>query len=167
MAFWLKFTGQGGAVDRFDREAMTRYCEHVGGLRKLSAQVRKDSRLFCDSFEVSSFRMGSIGRRDFGDFQGLKGYDLEPFLPPSVGVRRSPRVDTTSAVPPSDGAEAFFDPFLAWCEDRWNPGTNSNYGSPTISKLRPRPLPRGDHRRQDASRFDTHRAERMSLGLSL
>jgi hypothetical protein len=138
MAFWLKFTDQGLAVDHFDREAMTRYCEYVGGKYEgiVGSEFGKtvDS-FFCDSFEVSLVPDGiywSTGLLD--EFEARKGYDLIPFLPAiwwNIG-ESTPKIryDVNDFLH-EIGLEAFYEPFLAWCEAHGIQGRIQTYGFPS------------------------------------
>ncbi|MCA9411432.1 MAG: hypothetical protein KC944_09495, partial [Candidatus Omnitrophica bacterium] len=138
MAFWLKFTGQGAAVDHFDREAMIRYCEHVGG--RYESVVGEEfgktvDSFFCDSFEVSLVPNGiywSTGLME--EFATRKGYDLTPYLPAvwqDMGeITPKIRYDVNEFLHEM-GLEAFFDPFIDWCEEHGIKGRIQPYGFTT------------------------------------
>ena len=138
MAFWLKFTGQGAAVDHFDHQAMTRYCEHVGG--RYESVVGDEfgetvDSFFCDSFEVSLVPDGiywSTGLLE--EFKRRNGYDLVPFLPAiwweAGEITPKIRYDVNKFLH-EIGLEAFYEPFLTWCEEHGIKGRIQTYGFTT------------------------------------
>lgn len=138
MAFWLKYTGDGNAIDHFSTGAMERHCEVVGGAYReaLGADFGTTvESVFCDSFEVALLPGGiywSGGLLD--EFQAHHGYDLKPWLPAiwwEVGVL-SPRIryDVNEFLHHA-GIEHFFKPFLAWCAANGVQGRIQAYGFPT------------------------------------
>ncbi|MBN2327930.1 MAG: hypothetical protein JXR73_12315 [Candidatus Omnitrophica bacterium] len=138
MAFWLKYTGQGNAVDHFNRSAMRRYCEDLGS-RFYNAFGDEfgntvDS-FFCDSFEVALAPNGiywSDGLID--EFQRRKGYDLTVYLPAiwwDIGeMTPKIRYDVNEFLH-QIGLEAFFLTFLDWCEAHGVQGRIQPYGFAT------------------------------------
>ncbi len=138
MAFWLKFTRQGFAVDHFDKAAMRRYCEHFGGklYQAFGEEFGKtvDS-FFCDSFEIDFAPSGiywSTGLLE--EFARRMGYDLVPHLPAiwwQVG-ELSPKIryDVNNFLH-QVGLEAFFKTFLDWCAAHGVKGRIQAYGFAT------------------------------------
>ncbi|MFH1744461.1 MAG: glycosyl hydrolase [bacterium] len=138
MAFWLKYTGQGHALDHFSESAMRRYCDELGGMfyNAVGDEFGKtvDS-LFCDSFEVA-FAPGGIYWSDglLDEFKKRKGYDLAPYLPAiwwDIGDL-TPRIRyDVNEFSHQIGLEAFFIPFLEWCEAHNIKGRIQAYGFST------------------------------------
>jgi len=138
MAFWLKPTGQGNAVDHFSKEAMTRYCEYLGG--KFKEAVGEEfgktvESMFCDSFEVA-LAPGGIYWSDrlMDEFRKIKGYDLTPYLPAvwwDIG-KLTPKIryDVNHFLH-LVGLDAFFSTFLDWCEKNGVKGRIQPYGFAT------------------------------------
>lgn len=138
MAFWLKYTGQGNALDHFNRDAMIRYCDVLGG--RLFTAVGDEfgktvDSLFCDSFEVALVPNGIYWSEGLlTEFERRNGYDLTPYLPAVWW-----EVDSISPKIRCDvnhflhqiGLEAFFEPFLNWCETHGVQGRIQPYGFPT------------------------------------
>ena len=136
-AFWLKRTGQ-GAVDHFNKGAMERYCQHLGG--RLEAALGEEfgktvDSLFCDSFEVSLLPDGFYWTDGLlEEFKTRKGYDLIPRLLAvwwDVGdISPKIRYDVNEFLH-EIGLEAFFEPFLGWCEAHGIQGRIQPYGFAT------------------------------------
>lgn len=137
-AFWLQFTGQGHAIDHFDREAMERYCEYLGGrFREAFGEEfgKTVESLFVDSFEVALIDNGIYWSEGLLDrFRVLKGYDLTRYLPAiwwEVGeISPKIRYDVNEFLH-QVGLEAFFEPFLGWCERNGVRGRIQPYGFTT------------------------------------
>ncbi|MFB3787764.1 MAG: glycosyl hydrolase [bacterium] len=138
MAFWLKYTGQGDAVDHFSRSAMRRYCEYLGGrfYEELGSEFGKtvDS-FFCDSFEVALAPNGVYWSEGLlEEFQRRKGYDLTVYLPAvwwDMGeITPKIRYDVNEFLHQT-GLEAFFQTFLDWCAEHGVPGRIQPYGFAT------------------------------------
>ncbi len=94
MAFCLVLTGQvcqansfhppPKVIDHMNREAVRRYCEHLGGAyfdrfgERFGSTVES---MFCDSFEVATVPGGVMWSVDTLDrARTLLGYDIEPYL---------------------------------------------------------------------------------------
>jgi hypothetical protein len=138
MAFWLKPTAQGHAVDHFNKEAMERYCNFLGA--KFRAGFGDEfgktvESFFCDSFEVDLIGNGiywSDGLME--QFRDLKGYDLTRYLPAIWW-----RVDDITPKIRYDvneflhhvGLDAFFKTFLDCCDANGVRGRIQPYGFPT------------------------------------
>ncbi|MBN1349159.1 hypothetical protein JXJ21_07110 [candidate division KSB1 bacterium] len=138
MAFWLKFSEIGTAVDHFDKAAMQRYCDYLGGkfYDAFGQEFGKtlDS-FFCDSFELGNTSSGiywSTGLLD--EFQKFKGYDLAPYLPAIwwevSEISPKIRYDVNHFLH-HIGLEAFFKTFLDWCEAHGVKGRIQPYGFTT------------------------------------
>lgn len=138
MAFWLKFIGDGTAVDHFNSAAMQRYCDYLGGKfqQAFCEEFGKtvDS-FFCDSFELANSASGiywSTGL--FAEFQKFKGYDLIPYLPAIWweidDISPKIRYDVNHFLH-HQGLEAFFKTFLTWCENHGVKGRIQAYGFTT------------------------------------
>lgn len=96
MVFRLKYTGQQNSatdstpqqqwvVDHFSKEAMTAYCEYLGGIfhEAFGEEFGKTlETFFCDSFEIAVIP-GSIhwSNAALSRFRDYKGYDLTRYLP--------------------------------------------------------------------------------------
>jgi len=138
MAFWLKYTGQGSAVDHFNKAAMQRYCEYFGGrlYQAFGEEFGKtvDS-FFCDSFEIDFSPSGIYWSEGLlEEFARCKGYDLIPHLPAiwwQVG-ELSPKIryDVNEFLH-QIGLEAFFETFLDWCKAHGVKGRIQAYGFAT------------------------------------
>jgi hypothetical protein len=135
MAFWLKYTRQGGAVDHFSKEAMQRYCEYLGGkfFQAFGDEFGKtvDS-FFCDSFELSVSSSGMYWSDSLlQEFQKRKGYDLTNYLPAIWwqvdDITPKIRFDVNEFLH-QIGLEAFYDTFLQWCERHNVQGRIQTYG---------------------------------------
>ncbi len=138
MAFWLKPTGQGHAIDHFNKEAMERYCKHLGGRfrEEFGEEFGKTvESFFVDSFEVALLDNGIYWSRGLLDrFRETEGYDLVPYLPAiwwEVG-EISPRIryDVNHFLH-RVGLEAFFSTFLDWCQRNGVRGRIQPYGFTT------------------------------------
>ena len=138
MCFWLRYTGQGFAVDHFNKAAMERYCRYLGGRfreafgEEFGATV--DS-LFCDSFEVAMIDNGIYWSDGLLErFKGYKGYDLTSYLPAiwwDMGeVTPRIRYDVNEFLH-HVGLDAFFRTFLDWCEANGVRGRIQPYGFTT------------------------------------
>ena len=138
MAFWLQQTYNGNTVDHFSAKAMEYYCAYLGGkyAEAFGEEFGKtvDS-FFCDSFEVSMLHNSIYWSDDLlAGFEEFKGYDLHRHLPAiwwEVG-ELSPKIryDVNEYLA-QVGLEAFFVPFLAWCEAHNVQGRIQSYGFPT------------------------------------
>ncbi len=138
MAFWLKYTGQGNALDHFNKEAVEKYFEYVGS--KFEAAFGDEfgktvESLFCDSLEVALIPDGiywSAGLMEA--FEDYHGYDLTPYLPAiwwEVGeIHPKIRYDVNAFLQ-HVGFEAFFKPMLSWCEQHNLKARIQPYGFPT------------------------------------
>jgi len=138
MAFWLKYTGQGYAVDHFNKGAMERYCEYLGGRFRdaFGEEFGKtvDS-FFCDSFEVAMIDNGIYWSGDLMDkFEAFKGYDLTRYLPAIWWdideISPKIRYDVNEFLH-YVGLDTFFKTFLAWCEANGVKGRIQPYGFTT------------------------------------
>jgi alpha-L-rhamnosidase len=138
MAFWLQYTGHGGALDHFSKGAMERYCDHLGGrFREAFGEEfgKTVESFFCDSFEVAMTDNGIYWSGGLlKEFETFKGYDLTRYLPAiwwEVGeITPKVRYDVNEFLHHA-GLEAFFKPFLAWCEANGVQGRIQPYGFPT------------------------------------
>ncbi len=138
MAFWLQYTGQGVAVDHFNKAAMQRYCDGLGGRFRAafgSEFGKTVESFFCDSFEVAMIHNGIYWSGDLMDrFSALKGYDLTRYLPAiwwDVGeITPKVRYDVNEFLH-HVGLDAFFKTFLDWCEANGVRGRIQPYGFPT------------------------------------
>jgi hypothetical protein len=138
MAFWLKRTGQGHAIDHFSKGAMERYCSHLGGMFRDAFGEhfgRTVESFFVDSFEVALYHNGIYWSDDLLPlFSSLEGYDLRRYLPAiwwDVGeISEKVRYDVNHFLH-RVGLEAFFDTFLGWCEENGVRGRIQPYGFTT------------------------------------
>ena len=138
MAFWLMHTGQGHAIDHFDKNAMERYCEFLGGtFRKAfgSEFGRTVESLFIDSFEVDLLHNGIYWSDGLlAGFRKFKGYGLTRYLPAiwwDVGsITPKIRYDVNEYLH-HVGLDAFFRTFLDWCEGNGVMGRIQPYGFAT------------------------------------
>ncbi len=138
MAFWLQYTGQGCAVDHFNKAAMQRYCEYLGGrFREAFGEEfgKTVDSFFCDSFEVALIHNGIYWSGDLIDrFRTQKGYDLARYLPGiwwDVGeISPKIRYDVNEFLH-TVGLGAFFATFLDWCEANGVQGRIQPYGFTT------------------------------------
>ena len=137
MCFWLaKHNSE--AVDHFNKGAMQRYCEYLGG--RIKKAVGKEfgktlESLFCDSFELPNLASGiywSTGLLE--EFKKFKGYSLTSYLPAiwwEVGeISPKIRYDVNEFLH-FQGLEAFFKTFLNWCESNGIKGRIQTYGFTT------------------------------------
>jgi hypothetical protein len=133
-AFWLKFTGQRNqaqnyvpehwSLDHFNREAVERYCEYLGGRfhDSFGNEFGKtvDS-VFCDSFEVIAFPDGIHWSDDLLDgFRLHQGYDLTRYLPAvwwDIGELTPQIRHDVNEFLHHTGLETTFKPFLGWCSE--------------------------------------------------
>ena len=138
MCFWLRYTGQGFAVDHFSKAAVERYCRYLGGrFREAFGEefgTTVDS-LFCDSFEVAMIDNGIYWSDGLLErFKDHKGYDLTRYLPAiwwNVGeVTPRIRYDVNEFLH-HIGLDAFFRTFLDWCEANGVRGRIQPYGFTT------------------------------------
>ncbi len=138
MAFWLMYTGQGHAVDHFNKQAMERYCEFLGGkFRKAFGEEfgRTVESFFIDSFEVDLLHNGIYWSDGLlAGFKEFKGYDLTRYLPAiwwDVGaITPKIRYDVNEYLH-HVGLDAFFKTFLGWCERNGVKGRIQPYGFAT------------------------------------
>ena len=138
MCFWLRYTGQGCAIDHFNKAAMERYCTYLGGRFReaFGSEIGKTvESLFCDSFEVALIDNGIYWSDDLlGQFGTRKGYDLTCFLPAiwwDMGdVTPRIRYDVNEFLH-LVGLDAFFGTFLSWCESNGVKGRIQPYGFTT------------------------------------
>jgi hypothetical protein len=143
MAFWLAKNGHANAVDHFNKGAMQRYCDYLGGrfMQVIGKEFgRTVDSFFCDSFELPNLASGiywSTGLLD--SFRVHKGYDLVHYLPAmwwEVGeISPKIRYDVNDFLHRT-GLDAFFGTFLDWCQDHGIKGRISKDVS------RPMALPR-------------------------
>ncbi len=135
MAFWLVHFDRDHAVNHIDKGAMERYCDRLGSqfLRAFGDELGKTvESLFQDSFEVPIYRNGIYWAPHLLDqFKARKGYELTRLLPALWWEvdRISPKVryDVNEFLHLT-GMEAFFDPFLGWCERNGVKGRIQPYG---------------------------------------
>lgn len=138
MAFWLMYTGQGHAIDHFDKKAMERYCAFLGGtFRKAFGKEfgRTVESFFIDSFEVDLLHNGIYWSDGLlAGFREFKGYDLTRYLPAiwwDVGpITPKIRYDVNEYLH-HVGLDAFFSTFLGWCERNGVKGRIQPYGFAT------------------------------------
>ncbi len=138
MAFWLKYTGQGNALDHFNKEAMERYCDYLGGkFRETFGEEfgKTVDSLFCDSFEVAMIQNGIYWSGGLLEkFRALKGYDLTRYLPAiwwdAGEITPKIRYDVNEFLH-HIGLDAFFRTFLDWCEKNGVSGRIQPYGFTT------------------------------------
>ncbi|MEI6276027.1 MAG: glycosyl hydrolase [Prolixibacteraceae bacterium] len=135
MGFWLKKNGIGNAVDHFNKGAMDRYCNFLGG--KFYAAFGNEfgktvESLFVDSFELPNLASGlnwSTGL--FEEFQKAYGYDLVPMLPAiwfELGDKSAKiRFDVNEFLHHM-GLTVFYKSFLGWCEAHNIKGRIQTYG---------------------------------------
>ena len=138
IAFWLKKNGIANAVDHFNKDAMQRYCDYLGG--KFEKVIGKEfgktvESFFCDSFELANLASGVYWSEGlFAEFQKFKGYDLTPYLPAiwwDVGeITPKIRYDVNEFLHHL-GLEVFFKTFLNWCEEHGIEGRIQPYGFTT------------------------------------
>jgi len=135
MVFRLKYTGQQNSttenfvrrqwvVDHFNPEAVTRYCDYLGGrlYQAFGEEFGKtvDS-MFCDSFEISvppdTIHWSNAALELF---QQTKGYDLRRYLPAvwwDIGdLTPKVRYDINDFLCWL-GIQATFNPFIQWCAE--------------------------------------------------
>jgi len=131
MVFRLELSGQqcsaqnfqppAMVIDHLNREAVQRYCDHLGGA--FENAVGKEfgqtvDSFFCDSFEFWPLSTLLWSTDTLDGFKTHAGYDLTPYLPTiwfDIGPL-TPRIrydigDYLNHV----GLEAFFKPFNEWC----------------------------------------------------
>jgi hypothetical protein len=138
MAFWLKRTGQGNAVDHFNKGAMERYCDFLGS--KFRAGFGEEfgktvESFFCDSFEVALLGNGIYWTDGLMErFRDFKGYDLTQYLPAIWwqvdDITPKIRYDVNEFLH-HVGLDAFFKTFLDWCDANGVRGRIQPYGFPT------------------------------------
>jgi hypothetical protein len=138
MAFWLVRGDDGPTLDHFNRAAVARYCERLGG--RFHAAFGHEfgktvDSFFGDSFEVPVFRNGlywSGGLLD--EFRKTTGYDLVRYLPAIWWDvdELSPKIryDVNEFLH-RVGIEAFFKTFVGWCERHGVQARIQPYGFPT------------------------------------
>ena len=143
MVFWLKYTRQRShedhwCVDHFNKTAMKRYCEFLGGkfYQTFGKEFGKTVEAFhCDSFELANLPNGIYWSDSLmAEFRKFKGYDLTKYLPAiwwEVGdISPKIRYDVSELLH-HVGFEVFFDTFLNWCEDHGVKGSMEPIGFPT------------------------------------
>jgi len=138
MAFWLKKNGIANAVDHFNKDAMQRYCDYLGG--KFEHVIGEEfgktvESFFCDSFELPNLASGIYWSHGLlEEFKNFKGYDLTIYLPAiwwQVGnITPKIRYDVNEFLHHM-GLEAFFKTFLGWCEAHGVKGRIQAYGFTT------------------------------------
>ena len=138
MAFWLARNHHSIAVDHFNKGAMERYCEYIGGRFEQAVGHEFGKTLdsfFCDSFELPNLASGiywSTGLLE--QFEDFNGYDLVPFLPAIwwevSDISPKVRYDVNHFLH-HVGMEAFFATFLNWCDRNGVRGRIQAYGFPT------------------------------------
>jgi (4-O-methyl)-D-glucuronate---lignin esterase len=133
MVFRLKYTGQQNSttenflrrqwvVDHFSQEAVTKYCDYLGG--KLYQAFGEEfgrtvDSMFCDSFEIMALP-DTIhwSNAALEQFKNYKGYDLKRYLPAiwwDIGeLTRRIRYDINDFLCWL-GLHATFMPFINWC----------------------------------------------------
>lgn len=137
-AFWLAKNGEDNTVDHFNKDAMKRFCNHLGNEYKeyVGDEFGKtvDS-FFGDSFELDNLASGiywSTGL--FEEFEKRYGYDLVPYLPAiwwNVGeITPKIRYDVNE-FSHQIGMEAWFGTFMGWCEENNIKGRVQTYGFST------------------------------------
>ena len=133
MVFRLKYTGQEcvttknfpqrqWAIDHFSKEAVTAYCDYLGGAyyKAFGDDFGKtvDS-MFCDSFEVETLPDTILwSNTTLEKFRSYKGYDLARYLPAiwwNIGeLTPKVRYDINDFLGWL-AIEATFKPFIDWC----------------------------------------------------
>lgn len=133
MTFRLKYTGQlcqttdnfprsQWILDHFNKEAVRKYCEHLGGTyyQAFGEQFGKTlDTFFCDSFEIMVYP-DTIhwSNSALEQFQACKGYDLTPYLPAvwwDIGdLTPKIRYDVNDFLGWL-GLDATFKSFINWC----------------------------------------------------
>lgn len=137
MAFWLTKVGD-GVVDHFNKRAMESYFDHVGSAFDQSvgkAFGKTVESFFSDSFEVPIHRNGVYWNSTLlSRFREMMGYDLTVYLPAIWwqidAISPKVRYDVNAFLD-RVGFEAFYTPFLSWCERHGVKGRIQPYGFPT------------------------------------
>ena len=135
MCFWLVIDKSHPTVNHFDKEAMERYCNYLGG--KYKNAIGKEfgetvESFFCDSFELPYLASGikwSDGLLD--KFRIKMGYDLTKYLPAIWWEVEhiSPKIKyDVNKFLAGLGQETFFSTFLDWCKDNGVKGRIQPYG---------------------------------------
>ena len=138
MCFWLAVDKSSNTVNHFDKGAMERYCNYLGGKYKdaVGDQFGKTvESFFCDSFELPNLASGikwSDGLIE--KFETEKGYDITKYLPAIwwdvENISPKIRYDVNQFL--SDvGYETFFKTFLGWCKENGVKGRIQAYGFET------------------------------------
>lgn len=138
MCFWLAIDKEHQTVNHFDKDAMTRYCNYLGGEYKKvvgDAFGKTVESFFCDSFELPYLASGIKWNEGLLQlFKSKKGYDLTKYLPAiwwQVGDL-SPKIKyDVNQFLAEVGQETFFDTFLSWCEENGVKGRIQAYGFET------------------------------------
>ncbi|MEN8193452.1 MAG: glycosyl hydrolase [Bacteroidota bacterium] len=138
MSFWLSIDKTHNSVNHFDKAAMERYSNYIGGKFKdaVGEEFGKTvESFFCDSFELP-YQASGIKWSDglMNKFKEKKGYDLIKYLPAIWWdvERISPKIryDVNHFLAEL-GLETFFEPFIKWCEDNGVKGRIQTYGFET------------------------------------
>ncbi len=153
--------GEGFVLNHYDRAAVGRYLDAVGGPLLAAFGQNPPYAIFCDSLEVYE----SDWTGDFLDeFKTRRGYDLRPLLPALVidgqgtaGLRRDWGRTLTELV-----RERFLDPVQAWARARNTRFRVQGYGVPPaiISSNAGVDLPEGE-----GSQWKTVRASRWAASI--
>ncbi len=135
MAFWLVDCKKSGVLDPLSREAMSYYCDYLGG--KFRAHFGDEfgktvESFFGDSFEVPNYRNGIYWNNQMlGEFKKRKGYDLTTYLPALWfevdDISPKIRYDVNDFLA-ATGMQAFFATFLGWCHRNGVRGRIQPYG---------------------------------------
>ncbi|RLD75886.1 MAG: hypothetical protein DRJ10_14475, partial [Bacteroidetes bacterium] len=138
MAFWLSVDKSHITVNHFDKEAMERFCNYLGGKYKeaVGNEFGKTvESFFGDSFELPYLASG-IKWSDglLLKFQAQYGYDLTKYLPAIwwniENVSPKIRYDVNQFL--SETAyNTFFETFIGWCNDNDVKGRIQPYGFET------------------------------------
>ncbi len=138
MCFWLAVDKANHTVNHFDKGAMERYCNYLGGKYKdaVGDEFGKTvESFFCDSFELPNLASGikwSDGLIE--KFKTEKGYDITKYLPAIWWdvENNSPKIryDVNQFLS-HVGYETFFKTFLDWCSTNDIKGRIQPYGFET------------------------------------
>ncbi|NOX66834.1 MAG: hypothetical protein GXO85_13835, partial [Chlorobi bacterium] len=138
MCFWLSVDKSNNAVNHFDKGAMERYCNYLGGKYKdaVGDEFGKTvESFFCDSFELPYLASG-IKWSDglLQKFEEQKGYDLTKYLPAiwwSVeDISPKIKYDVNQFLAEL-GLHTFFETFIDWCHANGVKGRIQPYGFET------------------------------------
>lgn len=152
---------EGYVLNHYDRAAVGRYLDAVGGRLLTAFGEEPPHAIFCDSLEVYD----SDWTHDFLDeFRARRGYDLRPLLPAlviqgpaSAGLRHDWTRTLTELV-----RERFLDPMQAWARARGTRFRVQGYGVPPaiVSSNASVDLPDGE-----GSQWKTIRASRWAASI--